>query len=546
MRKLLHKIPIFSGLDSDSLSQIVPLFKEKTYRSGDMLFRENTLGDRLYIIVDGEIEISKREKSQEETTRLALRRRGDIFGEMSLLDEEPRFASAKAVKDTKVLELSKPDFLTMLDQYPLIAYQIMKVLSSRLRQSDLHMVDELRKKNRQLSEAYHNLKAYAEALTQSNQELNEAKSFLERIISTSPYAIVVTEPDNTISLFNKTAEREYRYASEQVVGKSVGFLRGRANLLDLDELIERALQEEGIWQGEVIARTRDGEPFVAHAVICNIPDQTGKTSAILHIYKNITNERNLSQQALDLERMATRGEMAAEVAHELNNYLQIALGNLELVSCEMTTDMDRCLERRIPRMRTEMEKIGCFIKNLMDFAVPKSVKRALDLVNFVEKELAFLRPQNRFNDIEFRTDPHKKLPLVQADPNQLQQLLYNLMNNAADALRPVSDRRRVIDIVLRHLPDQAQVEIEIGDNGIGLSKDRLPKVFKERFTTKEEGHGFGLLSVRRVVESHRGTIRVESVAGVGTTFTARFPVKQPQATPDQNPASSRQPACQEK
>jgi PAS domain S-box-containing protein len=330
--ELLRKILIFSKLDSDSLGAIVPLFKKRTYHHGDVLFRENTFGDKLYIIIDGEVEITKREKIGEETTRLALRRKGDIFGEMSLLDEEPRFASAKAAKETQVLELSKSNFLTMLSDNPLVAYQIMRVLSSRLRQSDLHMIDELRKKNKQLSEAYDNLKSYAEALTQSHQELNQSKSFLERIISTSPYSIVVTGLDGTISLFNKTARREYGYASEEVIGKEIKTLRGGANLLNLDELIEEALKREGIWQGEIIARKKDGEHFVADTIICNVKDRMGQISAILHISKDVTFEKNLNLQTLELERMATRGEMAAEVAHELNNYLQIVRGNLDLLS----------------------------------------------------------------------------------------------------------------------------------------------------------------------------------------------------------------------
>ncbi len=538
--ELLRKSPIFSSLDSDSLREILPLFKEKTYCSGDLLFRENTLGDALYIIIDGEIEITKRGKRGGEKTTLALRRSGDIFGEMALLDEQPRFASAQAVKDTKVLELSKSDFLTMLGEHPLVAYQLMRVLSSRVRQSDLHMIDELRKKNKQLGEAYNNLKAYAEALTESHQELNQAKSFLERIISTSPYSIVVTKLDNTISLFNNSAETEYGYSSEEVIGKGVEILRGRANLLNLDELIGEALQQKGIWQGEIIARKKDGEHFVAHTTICNVSDRMGHTSAILHISKNITFEKNLNRQALELERMATRGEMAAEVAHELNNYLQIVLGNLDLLSYEINRDTEKCLKKRIPKMKSELERIGCFIRNLMDFAVPKSVKKPFDIIHFIEKELFFLRPQNRFDDIVFKTHFDQRLPLVEVDQGQVQQLFYNLMNNAADALKAISDRKKTIDIAVRYLKDERQIEIEIKDNGVGITKDKFAKVFKERFTTKEKGHGFGLLSVRRVVEGHHGSIQVQSEEEIGTRFIIRLPTKQPKPTPQEKPSLEQQ------
>jgi PAS domain S-box-containing protein len=544
--EFLQEIPIFSRLDRGGLGRIAPLLKERTYRSGQLLFRENTFGDRLYIIIEGEIEIAKTENPGEKSTRLALRRKGDIFGEMSLLDEEPRFASAKAIKDTRALELSKQDFLAMLVEHPLIGYQVMRILSSRLRQSDLHLVDELRKKNKQLAEAYNNLKAYAEALTMSNRELNQAKTFLERIISTSPYSIVVSKPDHTIFLFNQTAEGEYGYGSQEVMGKKVEMLRGGANLLNLDQLIEEALQQKGIWQGEIIARRKDGEHFVSHTVITSVLDEAANTSAILHITKNITFEKNLSRQALELERMATRGEMAAEVAHELNNYLQIVLGNLDLLSCEATTGGEACFEKRMPVIKSELEKIGCFINNLMDFAVPQSVKKPVDLVNFIEKELFFLRPQNRFDDIVFETYFDQKLPLVEVDQGQVQQLFYNLMNNAADALKPVTDRKKTIGVAVRYLAEKKEAEIEVRDNGVGISKDNLSKVFKERFTTKERGHGFGLLSVRRAVENHEGLVGAESQEEVGTTFAARIPIKQ--SDPDRSRRlSSEQPTvCQGK
>lgn len=532
--ELLQTIPIFSRLDPDRLEEIVPLFKEKTYQAGEILFRENTFGDRLYIIVDGQIAISKREKGGEESTELALRRKGDIFGEMSLLDEEPRFATAKALKTAKVLELSKPNFFTMLNDHPLIAYQIMRILSSRLRQSDLHLVDELRKKNKQLGEAYQNLKSYAEALTDSNREVGKAKNFLERIISTSPFSIIVTRPDNTITLFNKTAEREYGYGSVEVVGKKVEMLRGGANLLNLDEHIQHALEKKGIWRGEIIARKKDGEHFVAETIICQVSEENNAPSTILHIYKNITYEKNLSRQALELERMAIRGEMAAEVAHELNNYLQIVVSNLDMLAGEIGKDTHTCLEKRIPRMQSELQKVSCFVSNLMDFAVPQSVKKPFDLVNFMEKELFFLRPQNRFDHIAFQTDFDRRLPFVEADQGQLQQLFYNLMNNAADALRPVSDREKTIHIAVRYLEDQRQVEIQIRDNGMGISRDKLSKVFKERFTTKEKGHGFGLLSVRRTVENHHGSVKVDSEQGKGAQFTIWLPVRQPNLSEDQD------------
>lgn len=540
---ILQTIPIFSGLDSDSLKKVAPLFREKTYKEGEILFREASYGDRLYIIVDGEVAIRKREETGDESTELALRRKGDIFGEMSLLDEEPRFATARATQPTSVLELSKSGFVTMLKDHPLIAYQIMRTLSSRLRQSDLHMVDQLRRKSKELQEAYQNLKAYAQALTDSNRELNRAKGFLERIVATSPFSIISTDTHGNITLFNRTAEREYGYLSVEVFGRNVEMLRGHANSLNLTEQIRGALQESRMWRGEIIASRKDGEDFIADTVICEIQDENAVSPTLLHISRNVTDEKNLNRQALELERMATRGEMAAEVAHELNNYLQIVTGNLDLLSLEIEADPRKCLRERIPRMQSELENIGCLVNSLMDFAVPRADKEPLDMVNFIQKELFFLRPQNRFDDIVFEMNFDQDLPLIEADHGQLQQLFYNLMNNAADALRPCSDRDRKIAVTVRHLKNQEQVEITVRDNGTGIPQEKLSKLLKERFTTKEKGHGFGLLSVRRAVENHHGSIQVESQEGKGTRFIIALPLKQPDQAEEVSSSSQPEGVC---
>jgi signal transduction histidine kinase len=238
--------------------------------------------------------------------------------------------------------------------------------------------------------------------------------------------------------------------------------------------------------------------------------------------------------------------MAAEVAHELNNYLQIVRGNLELLTRELANGTPGCFEKRIPRMQNELEKVSRFVNTLMDFAVPLSVKQSFDLVNFIEKELFFLRPQNRFDEVIFKTDFDRSLPFIEADQGQLQQLFYNLMNNASDALKSISDRERVINIKVSYLKDQRQAEIVIGDNGAGIDQDKLTKVFKERFTTKEKGHGFGLLSVRRAVDNHYGQLQVESQEGKGTTFTVRLPLRQPAVGEGQEASLKRPAEFQEK
>jgi CRP-like cAMP-binding protein len=135
------------------LGQIAEIIEEKQYRRGQMIIEEHTEAERFFIISTGKIEISKRLEDGEEFV-LAVHSDGEFFGEMALLDEGRRSANARALEDTVMLEISRPNFETLLYKAPVLAYSIMKELSSRLRETGALLVSHLQRKNRQLTRTY--------------------------------------------------------------------------------------------------------------------------------------------------------------------------------------------------------------------------------------------------------------------------------------------------------------------------------------------------------------------------------------------------------
>jgi signal transduction histidine kinase len=240
--------------------------------------------------------------------------------------------------------------------------------------------------------------------------------------------------------------------------------------------------------------------------------------------RDITNEKNVERQMILLERMATRGEMAAEIAHELNNYLSIVLGNLELLQMQLDAGKIEKTDKKIESMKTGLDKITRFTDGLMMFSRPASKKEKFDLHTFLENELFFIKPQNRFDNVEFQCDFDPDLPPITADKSQIQQALLNLLNNAADALVS-NEKDKYITIKTRYLGDTDSVSMSIIDNGIGLNQDSKDRVFKQHFTTKERGHGFGLLAVKRVIKSHGGSVEADNNPGSGAIFTITFPIR---------------------
>jgi putative nucleotidyltransferase with HDIG domain len=149
----LRKLEFFTDMPDEHLRLVARVAGLRTFRKNALIIKEDTVADTFYIIRRGRVAITKRLESGEEM-KLGEEVRGGFFGEMALLDEGPRSATARALEPTSLLEISRADFRVLLDQAPLLAYAMMRVLSSRLRGSGALLVSELQQKNRELFQAY--------------------------------------------------------------------------------------------------------------------------------------------------------------------------------------------------------------------------------------------------------------------------------------------------------------------------------------------------------------------------------------------------------
>ena len=155
-----------------------------------------------------------------------------------------------------------------------------------------------------------------------------------------------------------------------------------------------------------------------------------------------------------------------------------------------------------------------------DFArMPEPCFETLQLNDEVESVCYLL--QNTFEKIAFKTDLNPEIPPIQGDQNQIKRVLNNLLKNAAES---VPDRGEVM-IRTDYNPDKRQVNLTIQDNGSGMTREVLSQIFKPYFSSKKRGTGLGLVIVQKIVNSHKGSIGIESEPGSGTKVTIRLPVK---------------------
>jgi len=218
------------------------------------------------------------------------------------------------------------------------------------------------------------------------------------------------------------------------------------------------------------------------------------------------------------ERLALSGQVMAEVAHEVGTPLHSVAGHLELLRKDLppavlTDDVGR----RLTVIETQVARVIEIIGRLLD-ATRRSPSEpsAVDLNGLARNTAELVRPglASAKIDLDVRVEP--ALPLVRGRQDQLQQVILNLLMNAIDAT-PSGGR---VEMTTRARPDQGEVEIEIGDMGLGISPADRKRIFEPFFSTKEAGRGtgLGLFITAEIVRDHKGRIEVESDAGHGSTF----------------------------
>jgi signal transduction histidine kinase len=225
------------------------------------------------------------------------------------------------------------------------------------------------------------------------------------------------------------------------------------------------------------------------------------------------------EEKLRAARLAMVGKMAAQIAHEVRNPLSSIGLNTELLEDELgdnaaeARELCRAIHAEVNRL-TEVTETYLGLRG----GKPRLAKESLntiigDLVGFVRNDLASRR-------VELETELDPADPTGTIDANQIRQCLINLVRNAADAVAVQGGGR----VVLRTRGARDRVEISVEDNGVGIERDALPRLFDPFFSTKEGGSGLGLALTHQIILDHGGDIHVASRVGRGTTFTLSVPI----------------------
>jgi two-component system, NtrC family, sensor histidine kinase HydH len=224
------------------------------------------------------------------------------------------------------------------------------------------------------------------------------------------------------------------------------------------------------------------------------------------------------ERLLRSERFAAVGEAAAYVSHEIKNPLMVIGGMASQV--ERRLSEDPAAQEKLRIIQTEVKRLESFLGELRDFLRPaQPSKQEIELNQVIREVKALMEEAIQEKGIRWEDRLHPNLPAIEADPNQLKQVLLNLVKNALEATEDQGA------ILVSSGTDDGTVWFLVQDTGKGMSEDVQEKIFHPFYTTKDKGTGLGLAVINKIVTDHHGAITVSSVAGSGSTFTVRLPKK---------------------
>lgn len=431
----------------------------------------------------------------------------------------------------------------------------------------------------QASAAMENISLMAEVV----EARNEARKLLRRVLDDQrlkalileniPSGLVTVDLDGIVLTFNRAAATILGYHPHEVIGQPLHkYLALKSSSLSCSEPSVQSskagtLHARAGQRRTLMTDNRHGRKVVLDVDLLPLCDDLGTQIGSLVTFADVTSVHHLEEEKRRLDRLASLGEMAANVAHEVRNPLASIKTSMQILMDDLTDEeklspatlgehnsCDWALES-ISVVLKEVERLDCIVRDLLLFAKPRQLRRVkCDVVQLSERVLQFIHPQCATAGVAVQR-LYSEVPLIQVDDGQIEQVMLNLCMNALQAMpdggtltvschlssndcstsgpscdgSPATTHDTYCTAAhynrcLDGTAFQQWLELSVSDTGSGIPPEQLERIFQPFFTTKAHGIGLGLAITRRLVEDHGGYICAKGHPGNGATLSVRLPV----------------------
>jgi signal transduction histidine kinase len=359
---------------------------------------------------------------------------------------------------------------------------------------------------------------------QTDRELQKAQAMYETVLNELIHEdVMILSSDHHIIDVNETMLRKIGLPREKIIGRPCYEVThhltepctGEYHPCPLDETLKTGKASKATH----VHFDRNNRK-IFYAISCYPLWEDGRIVGAIEISRDITKEINMQKAMMLQEKMASIGRLSAGVAHEINNPLTTILTTAMLLQEDL--DCDDPLYEELKAISDETLRCRKIVKGLLDFARQNKPEKKLNDINAIVSESVMLtKKQAAFTDVTVAPKLTADIPLLRVDKGQIQQALINLIINAAEASRAGD----TVEVTTHLNRIDCMAEVEVRDNGTGMSEETVARIFDPFFTLKEDGNGLGLAITHGIIEQHGGAIEVDSVPDQGTRFIVRLPLE---------------------
>lgn len=356
-------------------------------------------------------------------------------------------------------------------------------------------------------------------------------------------ALMITTREGIVEHVNPAFEKMTGYSGKEIIGKSVEMLRSSGHDVGFYTAIVDTMSRGEVWKGEARLQCKDRSEKMTLRSIAPVFNDSGEMINHVTFMTDITEEKMLRSKVEHTQRLESLGVMAGGIAHDFNNILTSILGNAKLAESKIT-DGKREKEPYLERIFRASERAADLCRQMLTYSGQGNLEvRPINLSELV-REITSLLQVSVGQNTTIHYDLGKKVPAIDADTGQLQQVVMNLITNAAEAY-PDGNGDVVVNVGKMYVDhiwlnsvlfsDDVKagdyVYIEVKDHGIGMSRETLDHIFEPFFTTKFTGRGLGMSAMMGIVKAHHGAIHIHSEEGQGTVVRVVFPAVDAAAQP---------------
>ncbi|MHB8846612.1 MAG: PAS domain-containing sensor histidine kinase, partial [Nitrospirota bacterium] len=352
------------------------------------------------------------------------------------------------------------------------------------------------------------------------KQAEEERARLVSAVESAADAIVITDPERgVVQYVNRAFEQLTGHARQEAVGRALHFLESGGHDEEYFRGLQAVLAKDGVWNGKLVNKRKDGSTYFEECTVWPVRNRNGVVINYVYSKRDVTERMRLESLAESVNTMDNIGYIFSGVRHEIGNPINSINMVLGILRAKLDVLPPESVKDYLAKMTEQVTRVEYILRSLKSFNLYETQEpQSIDLPRFLENFLPLIKDDLERKGITVHAAAEEG-SAAYADPRALQQVLLNIITNAADAVSGRKDP--VISLALSSGAGTARIRVT--DNGQGIPEEKMKDIFRPFYTTKKNGTGLGLVIVQKMLARMNGRMELKSARGEGTIADITIP-----------------------